>query len=84
MFGLLAWLGFVASPFLAPSVGVRLLPVILFVPFIGAVVALTFFVRCPRCNGNLGLLIAQTYAPGRFRKAALNCPFCGVRFDDHP
>jgi hypothetical protein len=82
--GLLAWLAFAGSMFVAAEWGARLLPLVLFLPFIGVVIAQMFFVRCPRCNGNLGQLLAQTMAPGGLKTQVTHCPFCGVSFNDHP
>ncbi len=84
LMGFVAWLAFAGSIFAAAELGARLLPLVLFVPFIGVVIAQMFFVRCPRCNGNLGQLLAQTMAPGSLKKQVKNCPFCGVDFNDHP
>jgi len=82
--GFVAWLTFAGSIFAAAELGVRLLPLVLFVPFIGLVIAQMFFVRCPRCNGNLGQLLAQTLAPGPLKRRVMNCPFCGADFNDNP
>lgn len=82
--GLLAWLAFASATFVAAEWGARLLPLVLFLPFIGVVIAQMFFVRCPRCKGNLGQLLAQAMAPGRLKVQVTHCPFCGVSFNDHP
>jgi hypothetical protein len=82
--GFVAWLAFAVSTFFAAQSGMRLLPLVLFLPFIGAVLAQMFFVRCPRCNGNLGQLMAQTMAPGSLKTLVKNCPFCGVDFNNNP
>jgi hypothetical protein len=82
--GFLAWLAFAGSMLVAAQWGGRFLPLVLFLPFIGIVIAQMFFVRCPRCNGNLGQLLAQTMAPGRLKTHVTHCPFCGVSFNDHP
>lgn len=80
--GFLAWLAFGGSMFVAAEQGVRFLPLFLFLPFIAAVIAQMFFVRCPRCNGNLGQLLAQAMAPGRMKTQVICCPFCGISFDE--
>jgi hypothetical protein len=82
--GLLAWLAFAGSMFVAAEWGTRLLPFVVFLPFIGVVIVQMFFVRCPRCNGNLGQLLTQTMAPWRLKTQVTHCPFCGVSFNDHP
>ncbi len=83
LLGFFAWLLFAGSIFISAEWGVRLLPLFLFVPFIGAVAAQMFFLRCPRCRGNLGQLLAQTMAPGRMKTHLICCPFCGISFDEH-
>jgi hypothetical protein len=82
--GFLALLAFAGSMFVAAHWGVRLLPLVLFLPFIGIVIVQMFFVRCPRCNGHLGQLLAQTMALTRSKTHMTHCPFCGVSFNDHP
>ncbi len=54
--------------FLAFSLGMPLLPLVFFIPFVGASLMQVFFIRCPRCKGNIGLLMAQTIAPGSLKK----------------
>jgi hypothetical protein len=82
--GLPAWFAFAGSMLFAAEWDMRLLPLVLFLPFIGVVMAQMFFVRCPRCKGNLGQLLSQTMAPGRLKTQVTHCPFCGVSFHDHP
>jgi hypothetical protein len=81
--GLLTWLAFAGSMLVAAKWGTRFLPLVLFLPFIGVVISQMFFVRGPRCKGNLGQLLAQTMAPGRLKTQVTHCPFCGVSFNDH-
>jgi len=53
-----------------------------FVPFLAAVVFIHFFIRCPRCKGNLALTPAVY--PSLSRKHRLNfCPYCGVSVDEN-
>jgi hypothetical protein len=82
LIGFVAWLAFAILVFLAPLSGQPFLHLIFFIPFIGAALAQVFFIRCPRCNGNVGLLMAQTLAPGSLKTRVTNCPFCGVDFND--
>jgi hypothetical protein len=51
--------------------------------FFGAILAVVFMLRCPRCNGNLGSLVAH-FGPLRkmSSRQANFCPFCGVKLDD--
>lgn len=77
--GLVAWLALVLSLIAsAPPVVHGLC----FALFFAAALAQSLFVRCPRCKGNVGLLVAQTLAPGRLKTHVTNCPFCAVSFED--
>jgi len=80
LFGIASWLAIIVSLFFARE-GLRILTIVPFLAFMAAALAQIFFVRCPRCNGNLGLIVAQTLAPGRFKTHVSNCPYCGVSFD---
>jgi hypothetical protein len=84
--GFLAWGAFAISIFTAPILNTPLLPLAFFLPFIGCVFAQAFFVRCPKCNGNLGLLLAQSMSLLTLMFQANHCPFCGIDFneDHHP
>lgn len=82
--GLLFWLALAGSMFVAAKWNIRILPLVFFLPFIAVVLAQMFFVRCPRCSGNLGQLLTHTMAPGKWKTRVKHCPFCGVDFDDHP
>ena len=84
LIGFMAWLVFGASMFLAPLLKISFLPAVFFIPFIGTVMVQMFFVRCPRCNGNLGLLLSQTMSLRTLKPRVINCPFCGVDFSEHP
>lgn len=76
--GLVSWLALAVCVLTAAAPVFHLLSIMV---FLAAALAQTFMVRCPRCNGNVGLLIAQTLAPGRLRTHVANCPFCGVSHD---
>jgi hypothetical protein len=80
--GFLAWVAFAISIFTAPMLNTPLLPLAFFLPFIGCALAQAFFVRCPKCNGNLGPLLAQSMSPLTLRFRVNNCPYCGVDFND--
>lgn len=80
--GFLAWLGFAASLFIGGTPDRFWLPLVFFVPFIGAVLVQVCFVRCPRCGGNLGLLIAQTMSLLTLTSKAICCPYCGTKFTE--
>jgi hypothetical protein len=82
--GLLFWLALAGSMVVAAEWNIRFLPLVFFAPFIAIVLAQMLFVRCPRCSGNLGQLLAQTMAPGKWKTEVKHCPFCGVDFDENP
>lgn len=81
--GLAAWLALVVSLVLAAPRGLTVPALVCLLCFFAAALAQSFFVRCPRCRGNVGLLVAQALAPGRLRAHVGRCPFCGVSFDGH-
>jgi hypothetical protein len=83
--GILGWLSFPLSAalHLRPSragVGVPLLGMIV---FLGAILALNYLVKCPRCATNLGRTIAMpvglSFGSGPQVKF---CPYCGVNLDE--
>ena len=80
--GLLAWLASAGAMTVADRTGMQLLPAAFFIPFFGCVLAQMYRVRCPRCNGNLGQLMARTLAPGPLRTTVRCCPFCGTDFNE--
>lgn len=49
--------------------------------FVGAILAIQFVVRCPRCSAPLGQ-IALTIAFGWLRRRVNFCPYCGVSLDE--
>jgi hypothetical protein len=52
-----------------------------FILFMGAILFLNFFVKCPKCVRRIGHTIAMPVAFGG--KGAPNfCPFCGVNLDE--
>lgn len=82
---LIIWVGFSAWLALVVSLLAAAPPVIhvlCFALFFAAALAQSMFVRCPRCKGNVGLLVAQTLAPGRLKTHVTNCPFCAVSFEN--
>lgn len=53
-----------------------------FLLFMGAVIGLNFFVKCPKCFSRLGHTIAMPVAFGGKKTAPNFCPFCGASLDD--
>jgi hypothetical protein len=45
-------------------------------------VATSIFLRCPRCNGNLGVLIGNLGPLARFGRVVKCCPYCEVSLDE--
>ncbi|MGD0504992.1 MAG: hypothetical protein ABSD02_19830 [Steroidobacteraceae bacterium] len=48
--------------------------------FAGAILGMTFFIKCPRCSARLGQFSMQT--PFSFGRQINFCPYCGVSFDE--
>jgi hypothetical protein len=60
-------------------------PVLAIVPgivFFCTFVFLAFFIRCPRCRGNLGVLNAGFSKVVPFYTVINYCPYCGVSLDE--
>lgn len=77
-YGALTGIGFVPA-FLANLSGdvyVQPLTFICFVITLVGIVLTAFFIRCPKCGGNLGRTIA-------FEPKAKCCPFCAVSLEEH-
>ena len=64
------------------------MPIVGFVMFGGAILALQRIVKCPKCKARLGQTIAMPVAFGWGSGPRVNfCPFCGVKLDEpipHP
>lgn len=51
--------------------------------FIGGIIYLTFFLRCPRCSGRVGQTIAWALLFQWGWQQRVNfCPYCGVKLDE--
>jgi hypothetical protein len=75
-----AWLVFAFT--IIPTAGEP--PILAIVPgiaFFGAMIFLGFFIRCPRCRGNLGVLNAGFSKVVPFYTVINYCPYCGVSLD---
>jgi len=60
-----------------------LLPLAGFVLFFGAILAMQWIVRCPKCQAKLGQTIAMPLAFSWGRGPKVNfCPYCGVNLDE--
>jgi hypothetical protein len=60
-----------------------LLPLVGFAGFASAIVAMQFFVKCPKCRARLAQTIAMYVAFQWGGKRPVNfCPFCGVNLDE--
>ena len=59
------------------------MPIVGFVMFGGAILALQRIVKCPKCKARLGQTIAMPVAFGWGSGPRVNfCPFCGVKLDE--
>ena len=74
-----SWLSFTPSV-VVESGGRSLLALVPVAVFIGGIVFLAFFIRCPQCKGNLVKLTTNVGKIGS--QAGTNfCPHCGVSLD---
>jgi hypothetical protein len=77
-----AWLSFPLSG--AANHG-RAQPVVFIVSgaiFVGVILYLTWFVRCPRCSANLGQTVAMPLAFSWGQRQMKYCPYCAVSLDE--
>ena len=68
--------GLTVAHLLTPTYVVALVVVSALVPFV-----LLRFLRCPRCGGPLGSLVAYFGPFASLAKRITHCPFCGVHMD---
>jgi hypothetical protein len=82
--GILGWLILPASQLLWPAEKSALpLAAVGMIVFFGAILALNYFVKCPRCRANLGRTIAMPLALSFGSGPKINfCPYCGVSLDE--
>ena len=85
--GVFGWLVFPLSAFLRhDEPGGKLgpaLPAVGMLVFVGAILALNWAIKCPRCRANLGRTIAMPLGLSWGSGAKINfCPYCGVNLDE--
>jgi hypothetical protein len=67
----------------SPEDGAGLLPIVGFAIFGGAILALQWAVRCPKCRARLAQTVGMYIAFQWGRRQRVNfCPFCGVNLDE--
>jgi hypothetical protein len=85
-FGALGWLTFPLSQFLPRYAGDKVgasLPVLGMLMFLGAIIALNWAIKCPRCRANLSRTIAMTVGLSWGSGPKVNfCPYCAVNLDE--
>jgi hypothetical protein len=60
-----------------------LLPILGLLIFMGAILALNWAIKCPRCRANLGRTIAMPLGLSWGSGPKINfCPYCGVNLDE--
>ena len=85
--GMLGWCSFPLSAFLwrdnpghKAGFGLSALGM---VAFLGAILALNWVIKCPRCRANLGRTIAMPVGLSFGSGPRVNfCPYCGVSLDE--
>jgi hypothetical protein len=85
-FGALGWLTFPLSQFVPRDAGSNVgagLPVLGALIFVGAIIALNWAIKCPRCRANLSRTIAMTVGLSWGSGPKVNfCPYCAVNLDE--
>lgn len=79
--GLLSWLSFFLVPIIGdgkPQPPLMLLGLALLA---GALIALQFAIKCPRCSQRLGQEIGMRVGVSIWKKPPNFCPYCGVSLD---
>ena len=85
--GVLGWLTLPLSQFAGHEepgnkVGAAL-PALGMLVFLGAILALNWLIKCPRCRANLSRTIAMTVGLSWGSGPKVNfCPYCGVSLDE--
>lgn len=77
--------GWLILPLGAATSGGRLPPplfVLGFVLFLGAMLALQYAIKCPRCSTKIGQEIGMRVGLSLWGKQPNFCPYCGVSFDE--
>jgi len=80
--GLISWLAYAGSIYVSNRTGNSLLPIFFLLPFMYIVLRQILFIRCPRCKGKLGQLLALASAPWSRKRQITHCPNCKVDFND--
>jgi hypothetical protein len=83
--GIVGWLMFPVSEFAGGDrgPGAVSLAVVGMLVFAGAILALNYFVKCPKCRANLGRTVAVPIALSFGSGPKVNfCPYCGVNLDE--
>ena len=76
-----AWLLAGLSIFMEDNKALQLLAILPVVAFIAAIIFLGFFIRCPHCRGNLGVLNVGFSKTVPLYPSINFCPYCGVSLD---
>ncbi len=69
-----------ASAIIVPSASVYII-LIGFPVFMFAIFYAHFGIKCPKCRGNIGILVMHLGSPFTSSKNIKYCPFCGVNID---
>ena len=83
LFAFAAWAGCGFGVILGVKTGLPWLFLPFFAAFGAAVLVGFYWLRCPRCQGPVGMTRASLTKGGRGLRRSINyCPYCGVSLDD--
>src|SRR5215472_1426878 len=75
--------GEMVSPQLPDSVPKAAIPALGMIIFVGAILAMQWTLRCPKCKARVGQTIAMPLAFSWGRGPKINfCPYCGISLDE--
>ena len=55
---------------------------LILIPFFIVIIFVNFGIRCPKCNGNLGITIGHALFSPFTKHKPHYCPFCGISLDE--
>ncbi len=56
--------------------------IFMILPFMAGILFLNVGIRCPKCNGNLGITVVPGFIVPYAKQKPRYCPFCSVSLDE--